>query len=317
MLLLALLPAAAARADGELFAVRDQNPLIRGAYLPLPADFAVPAEATSFTAGIQWSNTVNIEQTSTEAMLVDAESIELDLTLARALGPWRLRATLPVLNRSAGILDSVIADWHDFFGLPKGQRPLVPKNAYAIDYANSAGLTVAAPSGTALGDLALEGGHVFLDSAGSRLALWAGLEAPTGSRAHLDGDGALDAALWLESGHDLGSRFALDARLGITRQGGRTPLPLERTVGFGTLALSWHASSRLDASVQFDAHGAAARGSDLKFLDHAVLMSFGGRYRLASGSLLEAAVVEDIEVDHSPDVTFHVGIRWPLGGPER
>jgi Protein of unknown function (DUF3187) len=38
----------------------------------------------------------------------------------------------------------------------------------------------------------------------------------------------------------------------------------------------------------------------------------GGRWQLASGSRLEFGFSEDIEVDHSPDVSFHLGWRWPL-----
>jgi len=312
LLLLLLALAGSARAEEGLFATRDQNPLIRGAYLPLPVGDAAPG-AFAFSAGIQWSNTVNIESTPTESLLVDEEAIELDLTLAHAEGPWRFRATLPVINRGAGILDTVIADWHRLLGLPQGDRPSRPKNAYALEYANAAGVAVNLPGGTALGDLALEGGRVLLDDGGRQVTLWAGLEAPTGDRARAYGDGSLDAALWLEARTPLGTRFALDGRIGFSREGHDALLPLARNVPFGTVAFTWHARPGLDAIVQFDAHGSALRGTTLGFLDRAVLMTFGARYRLASGSSLEAGVVEDIEVDHSPDVTFHVGWRWPIG----
>ena len=302
-----------AQADGELFAVRDQNPLIRGAYLPLPGTNARGGSDWSLAAGIQWTNTVNIEQTPREQLLVDEESLELDLTLEHSRGPWQFRATLPVINRGPGILDRPIENWHRFFGLPNGDRPYRWRNAYAIDYARAGSSGVDAPRGTALGDLALEGGRVLLEGDDRRVGLWGGLEAPTGNRARLDGNGALDAALWLEAGTALGTAFSLEGRAGVSHPGGGTPLPVARGVGFGTLALSWHATPRLDASLQFDAHGAVARGSELKFLDRAVFVTFGGRYRLASGSVVEVGVAEDIEVDHSPDVTFHVGMRWPVG----
>jgi hypothetical protein len=309
------LPAAAGAEDG-LLAVRDQNPLIRGVYLPLPVGDAAPG-AFAFTAGIEWANTVNIESTPRESLLVDEESIELDLSLAHAEGPWRFRATLPVINRGPGILDSAIADWHRFFGLPQGDRPSRPRNAYAIEYATAAGVAIDVPRGTALGDLALEGGRVLFEDGDRHVTLWAGLEAPTGDRARNTGNGSLDAALWLEAGSPLGTRFALDGRAGVSRPGNDAHLPLAHGVAFGTLALTWHALSSLDAIVQFDAHGSAVRDSTLEFLGRAVAMTVGARYRLASGSTLEAGVVEDIEVDHSPDVTFHVGWHWPIGAAAR
>lgn len=312
-----LLVAPAAFADPSFFAVRDQNPLVRGAYLPLPPEPGLEGEGLSLTAGFQWSNTVNIEATPQEALSVDEETFELDLSLAHRLGSWRFRATLPVENRSAGVLDGAIDDWHRFWGLPRGERPDRPRYAYAVDYVNGAGVSVEAPTGTALGDLALEAGRVLLEHDGSSLALFAGLEAPTGSRSRLTGNGELDAALWLEAGTGLGDRFALAARAGATHQGSGSLVPMRSSVGFGTLALEFRATPGFSAALQVDAHSAIAQGSALKFLSSAALLSFGGRYRLASGSIVEAAVVEDIAVDHSPDVTFHVGWRLPVGASPR
>jgi hypothetical protein len=317
LLLFALLVPLPALAAGDLLAVSDQNPLLRGAYLPLPPPAGEPGQGWGFAAGLQWTNTVNIESTPAEQLLVDEESAELDLRLTDAVGAWRVRAMLPVINRSAGILDGVIDDFHHALRLPQGGRPLRPVNAYAIEYRSAAGVNIDVPAGTALGDLALEGGRVLLERDGTRLAAWGGIEAPTGERGRLTGDGALDAALWLEGGTDLGPAFSLDGRAGISRIGGSSPLPYARSVRFATLALGWRSTERFTAIVQFDAHSGAVRGTTLEFLDRAVLLTVGGRYRLASGSVIEAGVVEDIEVDHSPDVSFHVGWRFPVGGGAR
>ena len=313
----ALLLPQPALADPDFFSVRDQNPLIRSAYLPLPATAGPAGEGFSLTAGIQWSNTVNIEANAREALSIDEETLELDLTLARSLGSWRFRATLPVMNRSAGVLDGAIDDWHRFFGLPQGARPDRARYGYLVSYTNSAGVAVAAPAGTALGDLALEAGRVLIEHGGASVALFAGLEAPTGDRGRLSGNGALDAALWLEAGTDPARRFALSGRGGISRPGGDALVPLNSSVGFGTLALKLRVTRQLEAALQFDGHRAVAAGSSLKFLGSAVMLTFGGRYRLDSGLLLEAGVIEDIDVDHSPDVTFHVGWRLPLGRAAR
>ncbi len=313
VLALLVLAPAAALADGGLLSVADQNPLIRGAYLPLPPMAGAPAAGWGLAAGLQWSNPVNLEQSATEQLAVDEETAELDLELARAAGAWRVRATLPVLYRGGGVLDAPINDWHALLGLPRGDRPSVADNAYRIAYANAAGVRLDAEHGTALGDLALEAGRALIDSPGARLALFAGVELPTGERARLSGDAAVDAALWLEGGAELGARFALDGRAGLTRTGGSLPLPAERHVAFGTLALAWHAGARTDLLAQLDGHTRVVAGSDLKFLSHAVILTVGERYRLASGSLLELGLSEDVEVDHSPDVSFHLGWRWPLG----
>ena len=137
-----LLPTAAL-ADPDFLSVRDQNPLIRFAYLPLPMTAGTAGEELSLSAGIEWSNTVNVQANAREALTVDEETLELDLTLARALGPWRFRATLPVMNRSGGVLDAAIDGWHRFFGLPQGARPDRPRYSYVVSYTNSAGVSVA------------------------------------------------------------------------------------------------------------------------------------------------------------------------------
>ncbi|MBS0376687.1 MAG: DUF3187 family protein [Proteobacteria bacterium] len=317
-LILALGLAAALPARAQLLPVRDQNPLVRGAYLPLPAALGAPADGTlALAANVQWSNTVNLAATPAESMTVDEETVETDLSLAGGLRGWTWRATLPVIHRGAGVLDGFIDGWHRFFGLPRGDRPSRPRNAYAIDYQRAGLPAVDAPAGTALGDLALEAGHALLAGSAGRLEGWVGLEAPTGSRRDLTGDGALDAAAWLAGEARLGGGFTLAARGGASLVGGdaATGLPLARRVAFGALGLQYAATDRLGLVVQLDAHGALARGSAINFLGRAVELTLGGRYRLAGGATFEAGVVEDIEVDHSPDVTFQLGLRWPLGAP--
>lgn len=306
----------AAPASGQMLPVRDQNPLVRGAYLPLPAALDAATDGRfAFAAGVQWSNTVNLGDQAAERMVVDEETVEADLSLARGIGAWQLRATLPVIHRGAGVLDSFIEGWHSFFGLPQGERPSRPRNVYEISYQRTGLAAVEAPSGTALGDLALEAGRALVATPDGRLEGWVGIEVPTGSRTRLTGNSALDAAGWLAGETRLGRSWSLAGRAGLSYVGGDATagLPLERALGFATAALAWAATERLAAVVQLDAHSAIARGSDLKFLGDATQLTIGGRYRLHSGAVFEAGVVEDIEVNHSPDVTFHLGMRWPAG----
>lgn len=311
--------ALAGPAAAQLLPVRDQNPLLRGAYLPLPAALEAAADGQwAGAAGIEWSNTVNLGDTPTEQMVVDEETVEADLSLSRGFGAWQVRATLPVIHRSAGVLDRFIDDWHGFFGLPRGERPGRPRNAYAIDYQRAGQPAVEAPAGTALGDLALEAGRTIAATPTGRLDGWLGVEAPTGSRARLTGNGALDAAAWLAAETRLGTSWSLAGRAGLSVVGGSVAgLPLERSFGFASVALGWDATPRLGAVLQLDGHSAIAERSALAFLGRAVALTVGGRYRLRSGVVFEAGVVEDVEVDHSPDVTFHFGWRWPAGRAAR
>lgn len=307
----ALLLATAARA--ESLAIRDQNPLTRAAYLPLAAAAPGRDDGWQVDAGLLWSNTVNLGATAREQLVVDEETAEVDLAVARDLGGWRLRAMLPVMHRGPGVLDGFIDGWHRFFGLPQGDRPNRPRSAYAIEYRRNGLAPVALPTGTALGDLSLEAGRVLSDSPHAQLTGWVGLEAPTGDRAQLAGNGALDAAAWLALEAPVAARWTLSARAGYSRSGGDGALPLARGIAFGTATIGWRATGQLEALVQFDGHSAIVRGSDLPFLGEAVELTIGGRYYLRSGAVLEAGVVEDIEVNHSPDVTFHLAWRQRIG----
>jgi hypothetical protein len=305
--LCALLWATAAAA--EPLAVRDPNPLTRAAYLPLPAT-AAPAGGWQLDAQLTWSNTVNLGANAREQLLVDAESTELTLAVTREVGGWQLRASVPVVHRSAGALDGFIDGWHRAFGLPQGDRPNRPRNAYALRYQRAGLAPVDVPEGSSLGDVALEAGHVLVAGPRATLSGWVGLEAPTGSRTALTGNGAWDAATWLALEAQLAPRWTASGRAGWSHSSGDGLLPLAREVGFGTAALSWRATQSLEAVVQIDAHTALVRGSDLPFLSEAVELTLGGRYRLRSGAVIEAGVVEDIQVNHSPDVAFVLGFKW-------
>jgi hypothetical protein len=309
-LLLAVSAMPAAAADDPL-RVRDQNPLIRGIYLPLPAPSAAEADGWQVMAGVQWSNTVNIDTAPDEQLIVDAETVELELGVTRTAGAWRFRAGLPVIWRGAGTLDSFIDSWHDIFGLPEGSRPKVPKDAYDVRYARAGRPTVIVEDGTALGDLQLEAGRVLVASEGGELVGWLGAELPTGSESKSTGNGGVDFAGWLSGRVALGDRVDLSGQAGVVAPGGDGPVPSADFAGFGTLALGWRIAEQFTALAQLDMHSSLADDTSLEFLEEAVVLTIGGRSRLKSGAAFEAGISEDIQADHSPDVVFHVAWRWP------
>src|ERR1700680_4222581 len=82
----------------EFFATRNQNPLLRGFYLPLPSDARQDA-AAALSGNMLVTNTHNDESNSHESVLVHGESTALDLTYENALSPrWRCRFTVPIIH---------------------------------------------------------------------------------------------------------------------------------------------------------------------------------------------------------------------------
>ncbi len=170
-----------ARAD-EFFLVRDENPLIRGFYLPLPSDGRL-TDGADLSATLSISNTLNVESRGQESLLVDGESHTLRLTYEDALyQSWRFRFTVPIINDSGGFLDSTIDHWHRWFGFNPGNRPFYPQNQLVYSYSGRGSVDLTQPQ-TSLGDISGELGWYPIDDAHRTVSLWGGLEAPTGSVA--------------------------------------------------------------------------------------------------------------------------------------
>lgn len=304
---------AATVAIGDPLPVRDQNPLVRGVYLPLPSQVSGDVGGWQLATGLQWSNTVNIDRSARETLVVDGETAELDLAIARSHGAWRFRAGLPVTWRGAGSLDGFIDSWHRFFGLPRGDRPLLAKNSYDVRYSRTGGPTVVVRDGTSLGDLQLEAGRVVSSGERGELVAWLGADVPTGSESRSTGNGGVDVAGWLSGRVALADDVDLSGQLGVVAIGGDRPLPAPSTAAFGTATLGWRALPTFTAIVQVDAHSRLASDADAKFLQAPTILTLGGRLRMKSGAVFEAGVSEDVAVDRSPDVVFHFGLRWAVG----
>jgi hypothetical protein len=306
------LPLIAAADPVAPFPVRDQNPLLRPFYLPSASD--VVGAGWEFRPTLAWSNTVNLPSNQTEQLYVDEETAELNLALLYGAGPWRARISLPVLARGGGILDGAIDDWHGWFNLTRGDRAFVPSNAYRIDYQRKGYATVSIARGAALGDLDVEGGRELMGSERADLSAWLGLELPTGARGRSAGNGALDAAAWLAGHVELGTRADLFAQAGISHPGGAGLMPaVTGNTGFGTLMLGLRINERLTALAQVDHHSAIASASALNFLESATIGTFGVRYRSDRRTAWEFAIMEDLMLNHSPDVTFYFGLRQTIG----
>src|SRR5580693_9617856 len=149
-----LLASSRARAD-EFFLVRDENPLIRGFYLPLPSDGRL-TDGADLSATLSISNTLNVENRGQESLLVDGESHTLRLSYEDALyQSWRFRITLPIINDSGGFLDSTIDHWHHWFGFNPGNRPFYPQNELLYSYTGRGSINLTQTQ-TSLGDVSAE-----------------------------------------------------------------------------------------------------------------------------------------------------------------
>jgi Protein of unknown function (DUF3187) len=297
-----------ARAD-EFFQVRDENPLIRGFYLPLPTDGRL-TDGADLSATLSISNTLNVENRGQESLLVDGESHTLRLSYEDALyQSWRFRFTVPIINDSGGFLDSTIDHWHHWFGFNPGNRPYYPQNQLVYFYSGKGSVDLT-QSHTSIGDVSGELGFYAFDDAHRTISLWGGLEAPTGSVADLTGDGAWDGALWAHGAWrwptwQLGAEFGVAQPFGDEIFAGAA----HRTSLFARFAATRALGSEWSLRAQLDGQTGRVEDSNLRFLGPSLQLSVGAIRRLGDRWRLEFGFAEDAAVNTAPDITFFLGIR--------
>lgn len=302
----------AARAD-EFFPVRDENPLIRGFYLPLPSDSRL-TDGQSLSATLSLTNTLNVENRPQESVLVDGESDVLALSYENTLWQsWRYRFTVPIIRDSGGFLDSTVAGWHRLFGLPQGQRPFYPKYQIVYTYSGRGNVDIT-QSQTGIGDISGDIGWYGIDDAHRTVSFWGGLEAPTGSVSKLTGDGAWDGAVWAHAALRW-SKWQLAGELGLAQPFGDEIFAgnAHKTSVFARFAATRALGSLWSLRAQLDAQSSRVEDSEIRLLGPSLELTLGAARRLGEHWRLEFGFAEDAAVNTAPDITFFLGIRRQSG----
>jgi hypothetical protein len=303
-----LIASGMARAD-EFFPVRDENPLIRGFYLPLPSDSRL-TDGQSLSATLSLTNTLNVENRPQESVLVDGESDVLRLTYENSLWQsWRYRFTVPIIRDSGGFLDSTIDRWHRWFGFNPGNRPFYPKNEIVYAYSGRVNVDIT-QSQTGVGDVSGELGWYPIDDAHRTVSFWGGLEAPTGSASKLTGDGAWDGAVWAH-GALRWPKWQVAAELGLAQPFGDEIFAgdAHKTSAFARLAVTRALGSLWSLRAQLDGQSGRVEDSDIRLLGPSLELTIGAVRRLGEHWRLEFGFAEDAAVNTAPDITFFLGIR--------
>jgi Protein of unknown function (DUF3187) len=296
------------RAD-EFFAVRNENPLVRGFYLPLPSDSRL-TDGAGVSATLSIVNTLNAEDRAHESLLVDGESDVLGLSFDHSLDQaWRYRFTVPIIHDSGGFLDSAIARWHRWFGLNPGNRPFYPRNEIIYAYSGISRVNITHPQ-TGIGDVSGDLGWYPIDDPHRTLSFWGGLEAPTGSASKLTGDGAWDGAAWAH-GAVRWLRWQLAAELGVAQPFGDEIFAggAHKTSVFGRFAGTGALSSVWSLRAQLEGQTRRVENSELRLLGPSLQLTVGAVHRLSGRWCIEFGLAEDAAVNTAPDITFFLGLR--------
>jgi Protein of unknown function (DUF3187) len=301
-----------AAASTPALPMHDENPLLAGVGLPMPFATRLPSVGDmEFSAAFNWGSSALVDRNARETLIVDAETREL-----RLQGAWgmtdrlALHWQIPYRYTGAGSLDSFIDSWHDFFGLPEGDRNVLPEDRFRIAYERDGIVRIdSTTSVEGLGDVVL--GALYALRATDRTYATTGIqiELPTGDADDFNGSGALDIAALMALEHRLDDRWTTYAQAAVSWLGKGDLLPdqQESVVWSAMAGISFDAASRVRLNVQFDAHTGAYSDSDIEYLGEALILTLGGSIRLKSWQL-DLGVSEDILVDASPDVVFMLGV---------
>ena len=295
--------------NAEPFLTQDQNPfsLIHGQ--PQPVAARLPeANTGQWSLSLDITNTLNVEENSNENLVIDFESYHLRFGYLHALNDdWAIKLDIPVIHYGGGFLDNTIDNWHEFFGLPRADRPNVSDDQFQVAYSlNGQTLINYESSDSGLGDIQLALSRQLVKNTDSALSLWTSIDLPTGSQANLTSNDSIDLSLWLAGDYHFHPEWNVDANIGVLFPGESNieNLQVEDQVLFGHAGIQWQVDEDFDLRIQFNGHNRFYSNSELKILGAAYNITFGGSIHVSHCSDFDIAVSEDIQVGATPDVSF-------------
>jgi len=296
------------------FETRDQNlfNLIHGQALPTNAKLNKQAQSL-WSSSLIITNTINIEDNNNESIYLDYEAYRFNLSYQYGLNQdWNFKLDVPLIHQSGGIFDSAIDKWHDFFGLPRGQRPLVEHDQYDIQYDfQSQSLIDLNEASTSLGDIQIAAARSLVENQSTTMSLWASLKLPTGDKNKLTGSGVTDFSAWLAMNQRLGQNWLLNLNAGAVILGNNTyqDIPLSDSALYGHVMLGWLMTDDINLKLQLQGHTSYYEKSQLKILGDTYLLTFGASIQINNCQQLDFAISEDIKVSSSPDISLLINWR--------
>ena len=294
----------------EPLVTMNQNPMVLPYGLPLP----LPARLASDGAGryglvVNWSNTATEESSGRWEATIDAETFDLRLRGEYAFGErWSVMGELPWRSIGGGSLDGAIESWHDFWGLPEGDRKDMPQDRYLIE-AQVDGQTVLLYDDDASGiaDIPLRVGYQLLADEKSAVSAWLSVDLPTGDADDLLGSGATDVVASVAAQSQVAEHWQVFGQFDVAWLGDGDIVPQyqESWVVAGLAGVTWNAWRALDLTVQLYANSQVFDIPVTGLSGDAVVLGFGGTWRTEHGWRFDIGMNEDVQVDASPDATFY------------
>ncbi|RKZ62066.1 MAG: hypothetical protein DRQ44_11315 [Gammaproteobacteria bacterium] len=307
------------QADFQPFETRDQNlfNLIHGQALPTNARLNSQSQGL-WSSSLAITNTLNIQSNNNEDIYLDFEAYRFNFSYQYGLNDkWNLKLDVPLIYQSGGFFDSAIDSWHEFWGLPRANRPLVEDNQYDIQYAyQSQTLVDLNESSTTLGDIQLAIARSLIENNSTTMSLWASVKLPTGNEDKLTSNGATDLSAWLALNQQLSENWVINLNTGAVILGSNNykNIPLSDYALYGHIMLGWLVTDNINLKLQLQGHSSYYEQSQLAILGNTYFLTFGGTLTLNQCNQLDFALSEDIKVEASPDASFLISWRSYTSG---
>ena len=249
--------------------------------------------------------------------MLDGETDRATFIYRQGLGrEMQISIVIPYIKHYGGELDSFINNWHDAFGMPEGGRDQVPNNQFHYFYSRDGQTRLDLQnSGSGMGDIRVQGAWQMRQSVSEASALEFSVKLPTGDSTNLYGSGAMDLAMWYKKedqqeffGLRGGSFYSLGA-LYLGKGGVLSDLS-RQLVGFGGLGAGVYITDNLLFISQLDINTPFYFSDLVELGSHAMQLTLGGSIVLSKRGRINLGVAEDLVIDASPDVTFHVDVEW-------
>ena len=297
------------------FSVRNFSPpaLVHGLAIAESASILSPGKK-SLRFSFDIINNANLARNNGETIVLDGETYIATIGARYGLTEnIQIGLDIPYVQHADGFLDSVIYDWHNFFGFPNGDRNVLPDNELRYFYSNNKETFNVNSGQGSLGDIR---GNLIYEIHSSDIASSAAqisVKAPTGKVKKLTGSNGWDVSFalmtQLENEFSYG-RYAFWTGLAANHlsEGKVLKELVNQWVASGWLGLGWSPKDWFGLKIQVDSHS-ELYDSKLKQLgDPALILTLGGVFSLTEKTRLELAFGEDLNVDASPDITFHLGL---------
>ena len=303
------------------FFTQNQSPLVQIFGLPSIGEPSLtPVRKADLRLIVDLANNFANQNNSRESIVLDGESTRMSLDARYGIDRnFEVGVVVPYLFQDGGFMDGFIDWYHNTFGFSTGGRDQAPTNRLLYQYQKDGQVRLKVDqSSHGIGDVQFTGAFQLYQNPvkpSRAISLRTSLKLPTGDSDQLHGSGSTDLSLWITAGDDYKisvghlAFYGAAGILGMT-DGDVLKEQQRNWVGFGCLGAGWSPARWIAFKIQANGHTPFYKDSELDAVNgNSVQLTIGGTLAFSEKISLDIGVTEDLIVEASPDVVFHLALR--------